>query len=97
MISLEFCTTATFRPEIIDRTYKSFTDNLLGIDFKISTLYLNVDPIPVGNTKEVIDVAKKYFGNVVYNIPEEPNFTKAIKWCWSQVKNEYFFNLEESK
>jgi hypothetical protein len=96
LISLDFCTTACCRPNILAKTYSSFTTRLLGINFKESTLYINIDPIPKINPDRTIDIAKKYFGNVVVNIPEKPNFSKALQWCFSQPKNnKYFFYLQD--
>ena len=95
-ISLEFTTTACNRPEILEQTYQSYTKNLKNIDFTTSTLYINIDPAPDNtNISEVITVARKYFGNVIYNIPTEPNFAQAILWCFQQVKGDYFFHLED--
>lgn len=95
-IILDFTTTACNRPEILDITYNSFTNNLKNVDFKNSTLYINIDPSPNNNNiMDIIKVAKKYFGNVVYNIPDKPNFTEAVLWCFKQVKTDYFFHLED--
>ena len=102
-IPFEFTTTATIRPEIHEITYKSFYDNLTGVDFSKSTLYLNIDPLPkFENTKikkdkinECIKVAKKYFGKLVVNTPRYPNYTQAYNWVWSKPKGEFIFNLED--
>ena len=95
-MELEFTTTACNRPEILYQTYKSYTTKLKGIDFKKSTLYINIDPAPNNdNIMNVIHVAKYFFGNVVYNIPETPNFAEAVLWCFNQVKGEFFFHLED--
>jgi len=95
-MELEFTTTACNRPEILDRTYKSFTANLEGVNFKKSTLYINIDPAPNNNDIiEVENIAKKYFGTVIANYPETPNFASAIIWCFSQVKGLVFFHLED--
>lgn len=95
-ISLEFTTTACNRPEILEQTYQSYTRNLKNINFKQSTLYINIDPVPDNtNISDMITVARKYFGNVIYNTPTEPNFAQAILWCLQQVKGEYFFHLED--
>ena len=95
-IALEFTTTACNRPTILDSTYSSYTSRLKNVDFKNSTLYLNVDPTP-NNTDitKVESVAKKYFGTVIVNYPETPNFSAAAYWCFSQVKGPYFFHLED--
>ena len=95
LIAVDFCTTACCRPKLLNKTYKSFTRNLLGIDYSKSTLYINIDPIPDGDRDEVIEVAKQYFGNVVANTPEKPNFSKALKWCFLQPKGDYFFYLQD--
>ncbi len=95
-MKLEFTTTATCRPKILQATYASFTKNLLGINFKKSTLYINIDPIPPKvDPQAVVEVAKKFFGKVIVNIPKTPNFCQAIRWCWCQPKGYFFFHLED--
>lgn len=95
-IALEFTTTSCNRPEILQTTYGSFVSRLKGVDFSKSTLYINVDPSPNNDSiTEMEKVARKFFGNVVVNYPEEPNFAAAVIWCFSQVKGEYFFHLED--
>ena len=95
-MKLEFTTTATCRPSIVRKTYTSFTSHLVGIDYKKSTLYLNIDPIPFENDPQlVVKVARKFFGKVVVNIPKEPNFCQAVRWCWCQPQGDQFFHLED--
>lgn len=95
-MNIEFTTTACTRPEVIDETYFSFTSNLKGVDFNNTTLYLNIDPIPFKEKAiEVVDVARKYFGNVVYNITENGNLTSAIKWTWGKLEREFNFYLQD--
>lgn len=97
--TLSFSTTAMPRPDIINKTYESFTKNLQGLDFKNVTLYINIDSFP--NKKddhkrgEVADIARKYFGNVIVNLPEQPNFANAVKWCFSKIETFYNFHLED--
>ena len=96
MRKLEFTTTACNRPELLEKTYKSFTTHLKGVDFKNSTVYINADPAVNGVDIEKIEVvANKYFGNVFVNYPKRPNFAAAVVWVWSQVKGDYFFHLED--
>lgn len=95
MVKAEFSTTAMNRPNLLETTYESFCNKIKDVDYKNSTLYLNVDPVPEGDPMRVVKVAKKYFGNVIYRIPEEANFTAAVKWCWSQVKGDHVFHLED--
>ncbi len=97
--TLSFTTTAMPRPELIETTYSSFSRNLQGIDFKKVTLYLNVDSFPDKNEdhkrQEVVDIARKYFGNVIVNLPDSPNFAMAVKWCFSKIETFYNFHLED--
>jgi hypothetical protein len=87
--------TATLRPKILDHTLNSFCEKM----FKERDRYrliINIDPI--GDNvlpKEVLKVARKYFDNILYNYADSPGFTKAVIWCWSQVKTNHSFNLED--
>lgn len=97
--TLTFTTTAMPRPKVVEQTFGSFTKNLLGFDFKQATLYINIDSLPNNRDDdkkiEVAEVARKYFGNVVVNMPEKGNFAQAVKWCFSQVNTYYNFHLED--
>ncbi len=96
MIKAEFSTTAMSRSKIVNRTYASFCKKLTGVDWENSTLYLNVDPLPADvDPMTVVEVANKYFGNVVHRIPKKANFTAAVQWCWSQVQGPHVFHLED--
>jgi len=92
-----FTTTSVGRFDIMDVCYASFVKNLEGVDYKKSTLFLNLDHYDkFGDVDNSIKVAKKYFGEVVYNISEKPNFAKAVKWCWSHnFDTRYVFHLED--
>lgn len=93
---LEFSTTACDRPIILDRTYSSFHKNMKGIQWQNCSLYINIDKSPGQNqTQQTIQVAKKYFGNVVHNSPDSPNFSKAVEWCFSRPSGQYFFHLQD--
>ena len=95
---ITFTTTATIRPELIDQTYLSFSKNLIGINLKECELVINVDPMPgdqLKNREKVIDVAKKYFGKVTHRFPEKPSFPDALRWCWTNTRTKYLFNLED--
>jgi len=95
-IKMDFTTTATARPDIVDTTYASFSKNLMGIDLKDCRLFINIDPLPnVIDRKEVTRVAEKYFGEVCTNYPTKPNYTAAYNWVWANAKTEYIFNLED--
>lgn len=97
--TLSFTTTAMPRPDIIEKTYASASRMLLDIDLKKCTLYINIDNFPnhecSEKKEEVIKIARKYFGNVIPNMPESPNFANAVKWCFSRIETYYNFHLED--
>lgn len=92
---LDFTTTATCRPSILSKTYESFLSKLKGFNIDESTLYLNIDQIPVAQADKVIEAAGTFFKKIIHNIPASPSFPNAVKWCWLQPKNQYFFHLED--
>ena len=93
--AIDITTTAVNRPEIHDITFSSFTRHLNGVDWSRSTLYINIDPFPPGDRSECVRVAEKYFGQVVANMPDVPNYTAAYNWVWSHAKTKYILNLED--
>lgn len=96
MINMDFTTTAMARPEIVDKTYASFSKNLKGIDLNGCRLFINIDPLPEDiDRKKVTKIAQKYFKEVYPNYPENPNYTAAYNWIWSNAKSEFIFNLED--
>jgi hypothetical protein len=94
--SIDITTTAVIRPEILKQTLHSFCSNLF-YDNKFNyRLIINVDPI--GEDKdpmEVVEVAKSFFDDVVYRIPKEPSFSKAVMWVWGEILSDYVFHLED--
>jgi len=94
-IIMDFTTTAVVRPHVLDRTLGSFSKNLKDINLKECRLVINIDPLPPIKRKNVIIVARKYFGDVKYNLPKTANFTAAYNWIWSNAETEYIFNLED--
>jgi hypothetical protein len=96
MLSMDFTTTAVARHGIFNQTLSSFSKNLKGINLKDCRLVINVDPLPPNRKRrDVIKVAKKYFRQVKYNLPNKPNFTAAYNWVWENANTEYIFNLED--
>lgn len=95
---ITFTTTAAIRPTILDQTYNSFNQNLLGVSMKECNLVINVDPVPsnnIGCKQKILDVAYKYFKNVHYRTPDTPNFPNALSWVWSNTSDKYVFHLED--
>jgi len=94
--SLVFTTTAVGRPDVIQKTYRSFSKNLVGINLKNYRLVINVDPMPNRKSAErTVEVARTFFSDVEYRIPNKPNFTAAVQWCWSTADTRFIFHLED--
>jgi hypothetical protein len=93
---IDICTTATLRANILDETLKSFTSKMLKNKDRYR-LIINIDPIgdKLKRRHLVLNVARKYFNNVIYNLPDTPGFTKAVQWCWSKTTAPYVFHLED--
>lgn len=93
---IDFTTTATCRPELLNRTYKSFLSKLTGFDLRKSTLYINIDQLPTGaNAGKVVEVAHTYFNSIVVNIPAISSFPTAVQWCLVQPRAKHTFHLED--
>jgi hypothetical protein len=99
---ISFTTTAMCRPDILNTTLKSFNENIIGLKLKDVNLYINIDPLPkekgtdfLKYRNQTIEVAKKYFKEVVYRTPEKANFTSAVQWTWQQAQTPLILHLED--
>lgn len=98
-MKIDVTTTAMPRPELLDKTYSSFVRHT---DIQFDRLFLNVDSFPDMSAEErleksqaCIDVAKKYFHEVISNITEVGCFPAAVKWCWQLADTDYILHLED--
>lgn len=95
MINVDITMTSTIRPEILDVTLQSFVERML-YDKSRYRLIINVDPIGEELPQSsMLDVAYKYFDNILFNLPTVPCFCRAVIWCWSQTTADFVFHLEE--
>lgn len=93
------------RPDIIDECYASFNKNLVGVDMKKCSLFINIDPFPYKTVEElveinklrskVIDVCNNYFKKTNYRFPGKANYALAYKHVWSMARTGEIFNLED--
>lgn len=92
---LDVVVIAIKRPEILRLCLETFKKNLLD-QFNVRII-INVDPVGEENysQKDIVAIAKEYFSNVISRTPKKGNFSKAVHWCWSQVKTDFFFHLED--
>ena len=95
--------TAICRAQIFEETITSLKQFLMSKEpIKI---ILNVDPVGVGRNgvghlknkyqNNIVDIAKKYFSDVIYNTPETASFEAACIWLWNQVDEPYFLHWED--
>lgn len=96
-LSIAVTATETDAPGRADLNRQSWETmkNIFGLDLKQCTLYLNVDPVPGGVGPEpTVRMASQFFGKVVVNYPEKPDFATALRWCLSQPTTEYLLHFE---
>jgi hypothetical protein len=89
---LDIVMTATLRSNILERTLFSFKENMFHT--RPCRLIINIDPVGDDTVENVINVAKKYF-DVLVNVADTPNFSKAYKWVFEQSKTRFIFHLED--
>ena len=96
MTSLDITMTAVLRPEIINKTLKTFCANLFcdnGIKYR---LIINVDIVGEKvKPAKIIKICERYFDNIKYRISHNPSFSKAVIWTWNQIEADYIFHLED--
>jgi len=96
MDMIDITMTAVIRPKLLAETLDTIIKNVCKGDTSRFTLILNVDPIGVDiKPMKVVKTAQQRFEHVVYNIPNNPSFPKAVKWVWSQVTAPYVFHWED--
>lgn len=92
---IDITMTCTLRPKVLKTTLKSFCDHMF-IKRDRFRLIMNIDPIgEPRRPMDMVDAAKLYFDNVVYNIAKTPSFPRAVIWTWSQVSAPWVFHLED--
>lgn len=96
MERIDITMAATLRPAILEQTLLSIVEKVCKNNTDRFNLIINVDPagedIP---QSDVVDVAKKYFANVISNTPTEASFPLAVKWIWGNTSTPYIFHIED--
>lgn len=92
---IDITMTGVIRPDILNRTLESIVKNICQ-DRDGFRLVLNIDPIGESiKPAKVIKTARKYFDDLIFNIPKTPSFAKAVKWVWSNSDAPYVFHIED--
>ena len=89
--------TATWRPEILERTLKSFFTNLWMLKDPRLKLIINIDPVGANKDKsgDIIEICSNYFREVKINRPKIAHFPSAVRWVWTNSDSPFIFHLEE--
>jgi len=90
--------TAMIRPALVNKTLKSFCENVFDEDPERFRLIINIDPL--GGRKPhrtVVKICRRYFNkrSMISNSPSEASFPRAVMWVWSQVEADWIFHLED--
>lgn len=95
MDRVDITMTAVIRPKMLAGTLRTIQKNIIKNQTGFR-LIINIDPIGESkNPMKVVDIAKTFFSDVVYNIAKKPSFAKAVKWVWSQAEAPYVFHWED--
>ena len=96
MEKIDITMTATLRPSLVERTFISIVDKIVRGERDRYRLIINVDKIGENiQQKTVIKIAKKYFNDIIFNLPETPSFPRAVKWVWGNSTSNYIFHIED--
>lgn len=95
MDNVDITMTAVLRPSVLNQSLSTIVKNVVDNQDRFR-LIINIDPIgeevcPM----KMVKIAKSHFNTVVYNIPEKPSFSKAVKWVWMNSEAPYVFHWED--
>jgi UDP-3-O-[3-hydroxymyristoyl] glucosamine N-acyltransferase len=95
MDRIDIAMTAVLRPKILRKTLSTIVKNVVD-DQERFRLIINIDPVGEKvDPMDLVDIAKGYFDDVIYNIPDSPSFPLAVKWAWSNATAPYVFHWED--
>ena len=93
---IDIVMTAVLRPKIVERTIESYVDRICKDHIDKFNLIINIDPVGEGvSQEEILKIAQRYFPDTIYNMPKEPSFPLALKWCWSQASTNLVLHTED--
>jgi hypothetical protein len=93
---LDVVLVSTRRPSLVKETLQSFSRNLF-CKVHVRRMICNIDPLwgDENDDREVEQVCRSHFSNVVVRRPNEPSFGAAVRWLWAQPESEWFLHLED--
>lgn len=93
---IDVCLVATRRPALLERTLRSFHDNLLR-HFGVRRFIANVDPL-FGNEAdeaECVALIRSFDPQAVIRLPERAGFTTAVTSNWLASSTDVVLHLED--
>lgn len=87
---------ATHRPDILSRTLQSFQEKILR-NFDVQKVICNLDPA-MGDDKDgkaCLRLIYELFPNAFVRTPSAPNFSEAVKFTWSNMRDIPSLHLED--
>lgn len=97
LIDFTTCTVAApGRAELLRRTYRSFEQNLIGVDMPGSRVFLNEDGVlqeDQGACQALFEASNGAM--IVVRFSHVHSFPAAVRWLWQQPTTRYFLHLED--
>lgn len=95
---IDVTTTAALRPKILDMTFSSFFKNMEW-DGKFR-LIIDVAPVPEFkkgkvSQERVLEVARRYFDNIIPRTLDESKYSEAMKWAWKTSESDFVLQWED--
>ena len=76
------------RPNIVELCISTLVKHLKDVDFNKSSIFINIDPVPIYNNRDNIEkIIKKYIGNVYANYTSKPSYPKAYIHVLREASN----------
>ncbi|MBZ5758885.1 hypothetical protein LAV84_00285 [Rhizobium sp. VS19-DR104.2] len=93
---IDVCIVATRRPDLLERTLRSFHANLFSA-FRIRRIIANIDPLfgSEADQERCIAIIRQYDPNALISLPERPNFAKAVASNWLASSTDVILHLED--
>lgn len=94
--SIDVCIVATRRPVLLEKTLRSFHQNLFK-GFKIRRIIANIDPLfgSLEDRDHCIELIRSYDPDALITLPEAPNFARAVASNWATSSADIILHLED--
>ncbi len=93
---IDVCIVATRRPALLERTLRSFHENLFSA-FKVRRIIANIDPLfgSEADQDRCVEIIRQYDPDASITLPNQPNFAKAVANNWLASSTDIIFHLED--